>query len=516
MSLNEKLVAANQDYGRRAKRLLVLACSVGLGIFLLTLLSFWEPTWFNQNVAEQIKGSPPSRITASDKTEIAVNQAVVISKRPAILYKAVPSSREPNCTTGDQSDEHCQKARAMFKEELKTFEANLEPKLKEGSVHQWAPEIHTKISEHKRMALEAFSDSNYSSALAQIRAAANESSKILKVKEANFNTHLKAAISKFEINQYEFALAEIDNALLLRPNDPVAQEYRVRIELLPNVLSYLEESYKARAENDFRSERVHLEKVIGLDPARNSEKTRLDFLREKIAEEDFATLLSKGLKAVKNRNLKAAQVSLKKAQKIFPNSVELSFLNKSIRRLDRELSLAAALSNANKAVSQDKWGHAFQEFSKAVSIDSTNRAAIEGVRISTNLLSGRKELDSYLKQPARLSSKMVARAAQRLLENIRHLTGLSPALKARSEKLFNIISQANTPVKVMVKSDGKTEITVRSVGIVGKTLKKIINLRPGNYLFEGKRAGYKSKIVRLTVPFNGTGVEIQIICNEQV
>ena len=68
----------------------------------------------------------------------------------------------------------------------------------------------------------------------------------------------------------------------------------------------------------------------------------------------------------------------------------------------------------------------------------------------------------------------------------------------------------------MVRSDGKTEISVRRVGIVGKTLEKVINLRPGDYTFEGKRAGYKSKLVKLTVPFNGTGLDIKIICDEQI
>ena len=174
------------------------------------------------------------------------------------------------------------------------------------------------------------------------------------------------------------------------------------------------------------------------------------------------------------------------------------------------------MRDANQAVSHDDWDRAYQAFSKAKSIDPTNSAATEGERIATELLAGRQGLDSFLKQPARLSSKTVATAAQRLLENVRHLTGLSPTLKARSERLSKLISQANTPVEVVVKSDGKTEITVRKIGIVGKTLEKVINLRPGDYTFEGKRAGYKSKLVKLTVPPNGTGIVIRIICDEQI
>ena len=517
MALEEKLAAANQENVRRAKRLVVLACLAGLGIVLFALSSSWDPAQLGENIIPPDKiGPAPGRITAPSKAKTTVDQAVVISNLPVNPDKAVPSSREPDCTTSDQSDELCQKTRTLFKEDLKAFKTNLEPPLKVGSVHQWAPDVHAKIFENKRVALKAFSDGDYSSALAQIRAAAAESSRILKVREANFDTHLKAAVSGFESNQYEPARAEIDNALLLYPNDQIAQEYRVRIELMPKVLGYLEESYKAWAENDFRSELSYLEKIIQLDPARKKEKSRLDLLSKKIAEEDFAILLSKGLQAIEHRDLGAAQINLEKARRIFSNRAELSFLKENIERLDRELSIANALRDANQAVSHDDWDRAYQAFSKAKSIDPTNSAATEGERIATELLAGRQGLDSFLKQPARLSSKTVATAAQWLLENVRHLTRLSPTLKVRSERLSKLISQANTPVEVVVKSDGKTEITVRRVGIVGKTLEKVINLRPGDYTFEGKRAGYKSKLVKLTVPFNGTGIEIRIICDEQI
>ena len=67
-----------------------------------------------------------------------------------------------------------------------------------------------------------------------------------------------------------------------------------------------------------------------------------------------------------------------------------------------------------------------------------------------------------------------------------------------------------------MKSDGKTDITVRRIGIVGKTLEKVIKLRPGDYTFEGTRTGYKSKLINISVPVDGEGIEIRIICDEQI
>ena len=517
MALEEKLAAANQENVGRAKRLAVLVCLAGLGAALFALSPSWNPTPLIEKINPSEKASPaPGAITAPGKAKPIVDQPTAITDRAAEPDKVGSTPKTLDCVASDQVDERCQRIRDNFKKELKAFEASFEPKLRLASVQQWSSDVHDKIFEHKQAALQAFSEGNYSSALDQIRAAAKESSKILEVKDTRFDIHLKAAVSALESNQFEIAQAEIASALLMNPDHSIAQGYRNRIELMPKVNGYLDGAYKARAENDLRSERSYLEKVIQLDPAREKEKTRLKLLRKEIAEEDFANLMSKGIGAVGRRDVRTARTSFKKARKLFPDRSELSFLKKRIERLDQELSVENSLNNANQAISQDDWDHAYQAFSKAISIDPTNTAAVEGKRIAGQVVAGRQGLDRHLERPDRLSSKAVAAAAQRLLESIQHLTAISPTLKARSEQVSKLISQVNKPVEVVVKSDGKTEISVRRIGIVGKTLRKVINLRPGDYTFEGNRVGYKSKLVKLTVPTNATGLEIKIICDEQI
>ena len=502
-----------------------------MGVFALA--PSWDPAWLEQNIvpsgqAELSPGNKPSlgNITEPIQPNPTMDQATLRPGRAVEPDRAVkpelkPDEAEPgserfDCTTNDLTGQACKRARALFKEELKAFEADLEPSLKAGSVHQWAADVHNKIFEHKAAAVQAFGEGDYLSALSQVRAAAIESLRILKVRDANFAAHLKVAVSAFDTNQYELARAEIDRALLMRPDHPTAQEYQARIELMPKVLSYLDAAAKARAENELRSEKAYLEKVIRLDPARRNEKSRLTFLNKKIAEEDFASHLSTGLQAVERRDLGAAQTSLTQARAKSPDRPELTVLEKNIEALYRDLSLASALNEANQSVSNDDWDRAYQAFSKARSIDPANAAATEGERIAAELLAGRRGLDSFLKRPDRLASKTVAAAARQVLEKVRYLTGLSPTLKDSTEKLSKLIEQASRPVEVLVKSDGKTDITVRRIGIVGKTLGKVIKLRPGDYTFEGRRAGYKSKLINLSVPVDGENIEIRIICDEQI
>ena len=541
MTLEEKLAAANRENVRRVKRLALVAGLFGFGVGVFALVSAWDPAWLERNsvpsgpadlspankpalgnISEPIQPNPTvDQATLTPGPTVEPDRAVKPELKPEFKPEITPDEAEPgserfDCTTNDPTGQACKRVRALFKEELKAFEADLEPRLKAGAVHQWAADVHNKIFELKAAALQAFGAGDYSSALSRVRAATIETLRILKVRDANFAAHLKAAVSAFDTNRYERARAEIDRALLMRPDHPTAQEYQARIELMPKVLSYLEAAAKARAENELRSEKAYLEKVIRLDPARRNEKSRLTFLNKKIAEEDFASHLSTGLQAVERRDLGAARTSLTHARAKFPDRPELTVLKKNIEALSRDLSLESALNEANQSVSNDDWDRAYQAFSKANSIDPANATAVEGERIAAEMLAGRRGLDRFLKRPDRLASKTVAAAARQALEEVRHLTGLSPTLKDSTEKLSKMIEHASRPVEVLVKSDGKTDITVRRIGIVGKTLEKVIKLRPGDYTFEGTRTGYKSKLINISVPVDGEGIEIRIICDEQI
>ena len=71
-------------------------------------------------------------------------------------------------------------------------------------------------------------------------------------------------------------------------------------------------------------------------------------------------------------------------------------------------------------------------------------------------------------------------------------------------------------VDLIVVSDNATYIIVRSHGQVGKTLRRTIRLRPGMRVFEGTRAGYKSKLVTVDIKPEAPPVEVTVICDEKI
>ena len=84
------------------------------------------------------------------------------------------------------------------------------------------------------------------------------------------------------------------------------------------------------------------------------------------------------------------------------------------------------------------------------------------------------------------------------------------------EKLERALELYQTKVSVRISSDGKTAIAVRGVGRVGVVMSKTIELKPGNYSFEGKRTGYRSVLIQVNVPPGADEIEVSVICNEQI
>ena len=81
---------------------------------------------------------------------------------------------------------------------------------------------------------------------------------------------------------------------------------------------------------------------------------------------------------------------------------------------------------------------------------------------------------------------------------------------------MELLKAYSKKVSVKIISDGVTNISVRGVGKVGLTNEKTIDLRPGRYTFEGKRIGYRSKLIQVEVPPNSGILVVEIFSDERI
>ncbi|PCI45390.1 MAG: hypothetical protein COB49_10065 [Alphaproteobacteria bacterium] len=453
---------------------------------------------------------------------VAVAMALLVIFSSGMTRDDPPSvaddvTAEEKCSSADGKKAGCVTI-DDFRDELKKFETELEPQLAITLEGDWNIRQLSQITEYKGLALRAFSAGNYNSALSHIKQAGHIASSLIETARQKFEFNYSEAFSQFEKNQFLPAMESINDALKYNSENVAALKLKERIMVLPQVLDLMADAGTARIENNLVTEKKRLETILRLDPARNIQRQRLKILAQLISEQKFQRLISGGFAAISKRNLKTAQASLTKARSIFPNNTEIKLLHKEVKDLTLELEMERTLSRAVSFTQNDKWNSALAAFKKALAMDESNLTAIEGTKISSRMVNTINDMASLINKPERITSPEVRMFARAFLEKADNLKSRSPSLTKNIALLKDLIMASEIPVDVKLLSDNKTDIYLRNFGALGRTHQKIIRLTPGNYYFEGRRKGFRSKTVTFHVPLapSHSLAEIRIMLDEQL
>ncbi|MBO6948497.1 MAG: hypothetical protein JJ855_11025 [Rhodospirillales bacterium] len=411
---------------------------------------------------------------------------------------------------------NAEELREDFKAKLGAFEENLAPLVDAPEFKEWAPTGVNEVQSNKDAAISAFSSANYEPALAKIGAAIEQAEKLIDQRNSEFDKALAAANKSLANDDFENASIEIGKALRLKPSSDEAANLKSKIDHLPEVLAAIEQAAIARTENNLEKELQQLESVIELDPDRAGIAERHEEVARLIKEEQFAAYIDRGLSSVEERDLSGARANLKKARAIFPDKDEAKVLAIQLETLRKELRAEQLITDAVEASKKDDWVTAEKFFKEAGQVLPDNKDAADGATLASTINGYRTELNQHLSSPYRLSSGNVSEIVTNLIANAEVYGAFSPTLAKQIAALKDLQAAYSSPVHITVLSDGETKVTVRGVGIVGNHKVKIIELKPGKYMFEGARPGFQSKIVELEVPPGAESLSVKVICDERI
>ncbi|HET8696151.1 MAG TPA: hypothetical protein VFO94_01620, partial [Gammaproteobacteria bacterium] len=89
-------------------------------------------------------------------------------------------------------------------------------------------------------------------------------------------------------------------------------------------------------------------------------------------------------------------------------------------------------------------------------------------------------------------------------------------LTEQIDKLSRLVTLASTPIKVELRSDQLTEVTLFRVGTLGTFTAKEVELRPGTYTAVGSRNGYRDVRQTFTVVPGRDLPPINVVCVEAI
>ncbi len=425
--------------------------------------------------------------------------------------KVVP---HPSVSSGSEASLNPQYAN--FKALLREYVEDIEPTIQSEAFNAWDAAAQQEIAEMKASAMQAFSQGQYRDAVAKLGALVELSRAALREREAAFTVALSAAHRYSEDDNYEAALASITEALRIQPKSPEAARLYARIRLLPQVLAHLRAARIADVENNPEGELRALEEVMKIDPERTGVRARVTALRSARRDERFHHVITRGLRAVEQGAFDEARQYLAEAQRLFPRRAETALLAEDLREAARSDQVARLMKTAATAVASDDWEAALNAYRQAEQRAPGSAPAAQGRKTAAHIMSLLKAVDAHLAMPHRLSSPDVAAQVLTLVDESLRVGHVSPKLGARVAKLQRVLERYSTPIPVRVLSDGKTHVSVRGVGRVGSVVSKVIHLKPGDYRFEGRRGGYKSKIVPVQLTPSTADIQVAVVCDEPI
>lgn len=406
--------------------------------------------------------------------------------------------------------------RDAFKNALAAFDADIRPAVDAPGFSAWNTVARNQILSAREDAIQAFSASNYDPALSKLKQAALQAEQELKARDVAYDEAMNKAGNAFMADQFETAAVAIGEALRIKPDSGDALALKEKIDRLPEVLALVGKAVTARVENDLEGEGKLLKQILALAPDREDIKKRYGEVTAELNEKNFSRYISDGMINTEKRQLARAQDNLKKAIALFGNRAEVKLLSERVAILKRELDAEGFIAKAIKASAMDDYESAARLFEDAGKILPGNKDAADGLKLARLILALKDKMAQHIAAPERLAAVPVEKTARDLIKDAATLAPFSSSLNAKTVELSNLLDTYTRSISITVVSDGLTNISVRGVGVVGETSRRVIELRPGKYNFEGKRIGYRTKLVPVEVPPGINAITVEIACDERV
>ncbi|MBE7638671.1 hypothetical protein GUA87_17580 [Sneathiella sp. P13V-1] len=401
-------------------------------------------------------------------------------------------------------------------EMMTRFEKEFEETLSSDSFGKWAPERQKELLGSKKKIVDQLARKKIDDAFTIAADLLEKSSNAISEFNGEYQSAYDKALSSYQADNFEDADFNIKHALALKPTSQEALELRPKIEQLQKIVPLIEQAESAATENNLEQERLLSLKIVELDPSRTAYVERAKEITEILKNQAFERSIARGYEAARKEDLRALDKELKFAEKLFKDRAELQELRDLKKKILKDLAFEVLMSDAEKALASENWQAALTAFQGALQLRPDDGTVAQGVELASAVLKHEKAVQNFLNEPERLTNEGVKANAEAALKSAAAFTSLSKQLTYTSNLLKKNIEDYNMPVEIVVRSDKKTHVSVKGVGQVGVVDEYKIRLKPGQYVFEGRREGFRVKAVSLKVKPGDSAVEVVVIVDERI
>lgn len=269
---------------------------------------------------------------------------------------------------------------------------------------------------------------------------------------------------------------------------------------------------RLRAESNLEAELDALSRIDALGYSDSIISDRMSFLKDAIAEKQFASHIQATLDFISSNDFVAAKKEITKASKLFPSRSQVVELTQRVDLALKKIRANQLVQLGFKKAALDDWDDAKKHFSSALEVLPQHQLAKDGFERANSILRYKDKLSSIARSPLRLKSQEVLDYANQLMTDSKQFSEFSESLVNLQVEVEALIRQKMLPRSVWMDSDGKAKIRVKGVGYIMPTKGRYVDLVPGNYLFFAECKGRKTEIYNVQIPIEGDVPAIRVLC----
>jgi tetratricopeptide (TPR) repeat protein len=471
-------------------------------IFLLTIIAFGIFHYLPQNLEDKLK--PSAAITPPESSDAETRRILLQSSQ-----RTPPANIKPWQET--QRLQHKAEAEHALQAFI-TKHATVEQK--GGS--NWATEQIETAQSKAAQGDEAFRLNDFTMATQFYTEGVDILDELIAKADAILEASLTAGYKALDAKDATSAISQFQLALAIDPENASANHGLSRANTLDEVLTHLESGYQHEKQGSLTRARADFEQAFALDPEFEETQTALTRVREKITDVEFRQTMSEGFASLNQNKFQVARKAFEKARQLKPQSSEPQdglaqvTLNRRLQRI------AEYRISAETFAREEQWRAAAEAYQAALQLDPTLVFAKQGKANSIARAELSEALDRHIERPDRLSDEQVLKNAVDLHANASSLADQGPRLRQQLAKLAELITMAQTPVRVHLESDNETNVVMYKVGRLGHFTAHDLELRPGIYTIVGTREGYRDVRHTLTVIAGQIPGRVLIRCEDKI
>jgi len=392
----------------------------------------------------------------------------------------------------------------------------LKQELESKGAPTWANEAYSEMIQLAEQADQLLIENNHLAASEKYAEASAKARTLVDRIEPTLKRLLAEGQAALAEGNAELAHQKLTAALMIDPENKAAQHSLQRAKNAAAVTRLMQQGAAHEKEGNIAFAHADYQEALRLDPESKEAQQALARAKRLISDEEFQKLMSEGLAALHANNYNLAREKLLKAQSFRPTSQEAK---DALAQVDQSIRLASIETYRRKAMDAEQaenWEQALDAYLQVLKIDPDVQFAGRGKLRALDHIRIDKRINFFLQQPAVLESDRQLENAIQLMAEIEKMDPQGPRLKDRFAKLTRMVDAARTPVKIILESDGLTEVAVYKVGKLGRFTSRVLSLRPGTYTVVGMRDGYQDVRRQFTISAGQEPARIAIQCEVKI